>query len=459
MQKNWDVIVVGGGVGGTAIGALLAHRGRQVLLLDKNPTIGGRCTSYEKDGCTIDLGVHLFGVGDRGSLGEVCRRVERPQAIEWLPIVNPVLRYRDEVKRYSRRTMQEMVPAGEMENLGALFLSLFSLDPRELDELWYIPLSQWVNRFSTHPTVHAFMEMICGQYFCVRAEQASTTEFIQCFRDVVMARSSAYPRGGCIAIPRAYAQVITDCRGQVALGTSARSILVRDNSAVGVELEDGTRLAASRVVSNVDPRETIDRLVGPQHFPPAYRDQVGRITYSMHVLALKVALRKKITDDQLMLYLPYDYEEALRLARQTLATGELPERLGGMITSPTNYDPSLAPPGIQLIFFGTACLPRQDWRVWEDRLLDSFYHLYPQARGKVLWHRLDTPDLVAAYAGEEGNVIGMAQTVEQIHERRLSQVTPVRNLYLCGAEAGGHGIGTELAAGSALELGALLQNG
>jgi len=123
-----------------------------------------------------------------------------------------------------------------------------------------------------------------------------------------------------------------------------------------------------------------------------------------------------------------------------------------MITSPTNYDPSLAPAGRQLIFFGTACPPGQDWSRWEEALLSSFYHLYPQARGKVLWHRLDTPDLVAAYAGEEGNIIGMAQTVDQIHERRLSQVTPLHNLYLCSAEAGGHGIGTELAASSALEL-------
>ena len=456
MQTKWDVSVVGGGVGGTAIGALLAHRGARVLLVDKNQTIGGRCTSYEKDGFTIDLGVHLFGVGDRGSLGEVCRRVGRTDAIEWLSITNPVLRYRDEVKRYSRRTMQEMVPAGEMDNLGALFLSLFALDQQELDQLWYTPLTEWVNRFSTHPTVHAFIEMICGQYFCVRSEQASTTEFIHCFKEVVMARSSAYPRGGCVAIPRAYAAVITDHGGQVALRTRARRILVRDGSAAGVELEDGTRLEAGRVVSNVDVKETVNTLVGPEHFQAPFVERVRRLTYSMHVLALKVALREKITDDQLMLYLPYDYEEAYRVARKTLDTGEVPDRLGGMVTSPTNYDPSIAPEGRQLIFFGTACPPGQDWRAWENSLLDTFHHLYPQARDKVLWHRLDTPDLVEAYAGEEGSVIGVAQTVDQIHERRLSQVTPVRNLYLCGAEAGGHGIGTELAAASALELDAIL---
>jgi phytoene dehydrogenase-like protein len=456
MRTAYDLIVVGGGIGGTALGALQAHRGRSVLLLDKNKSIGGRCTSYEKDGFVVDLGVHLFGVGDRGSLGDVCRRVGRPEAIQWLSITNPVLRYKDELKRYSRRTMQEMVPESEMENLGALFMTLFSLGEEEIQGLWYLPLSQWVNRFSTNALVHAFIEMICGQYFCVRSGRASTAEFIRCFKEVVMARSSAYPQGGCISIPRAYAAVIGDHGGDVFLKTRVQRILVEDGSATGVELADGTRVRARAVVSNADVKETVSVLTGPDRFPPSYVDRVSRIEYAYHALGLKVALEQKITDDQLMMYLPCDYEEAFHLAQAVMETGELPERLGGMITSPTNYDPSLAPAGRQLIFFGTACPPRQDWARWETVLLDTFYHLYPQARGKVLWHRLDTPDLVEAYAGEDGNIIGAAQTVDQVHERRLPQITPVKNLYLCGAEAGGHGIGTELAARSALELDLLL---
>lgn len=459
MEGRYDVIVVGGGIGGTAIGALLAHGGRRVLLLDKNRIIGGRCTSYEKAGCTIDLGVHLFGVGDRGALGEVCRKVGRPDAIEWLKIRSPVLRYKDEVKRYSRKTMQEMVPEGEMENLGTLFMTLFAMEDEQIDTLWYTPLSAWVDGFSRDSRVHALIEMICGQYFCVRSSQASTAEFIRCFREVVMARSSAYPRGGCISIPRAYADVIRDQGGAVSLGARVRRIRVEDGRATGVEMDDGSRIDADRVVSNVDIKETVRELVGPEHFPAAYVERVDGLTYALPAVALKVALREKITDDQLLLYIPYDYDEAVRIAQHTLDTGELPERLGGMITSPTNYDSSLAPEGQQLIFFGTACPPDQDWRVWETKMLDTFRALYPEAEARMLWYRFDTPDLVAAYAGEEGSIIGVGQSVDQIHDRRPGQVTPVKDLYLCGAEAGGHGIGTELAASSALELAAILEAG
>jgi len=290
----------------------------------------------------------------------------------------------------------------------------------------------------------------------VRSGEASTTEFIRCFKEVVMARSSAYPRGGCIAIPRAYAEVITDTGGHVSLGTRTRKILVENGKAIGVELSDGTCIRGGTIISNADIIDTVNTLAGPEHFPADYVDRISSLTYSYHVLALKVALEERITEDQLMMYLPYDYEEAFRVAKLTMETGKVPERLGGMITSPTNYDPSVAPEGRQLIFFGTACLPKQDWKVWEKSMLDTFFHIYPQARDKVLWHCLDTPDLVEAYAGEDGCVIGVGQTVDQIQDRRVSQVTPVENLYLCGAEAGGHGIGTELAASSALELDAIL---
>ena len=127
----------------------------------------------------------------------------------------------------------------------------------------------------------------------------------------------------------------------------------------------------------------------------------------------------------------------------------------GSFRSSTNYDPSLAPKGRQMIFFGTGCPPKPDRKEWGQALLHSFYTVYPQARGKVMWCRLDTPDVVAGYAGEDGNVIG----VDQIHERRPSVKSPLEGLYFASAEAGGHGIGAELAGDSARELFRVLTSG
>ena len=450
MSESYDVIIIGSGIGGAAAGGLMAHAGYKTLVLEKNAFIGGRCTSYEKEGFTVDVGVHLFGVGDKGSLGDICRRIGTPDAIDWVTIDKPILRVGNERKKYSRANMIGTMPQEESDKLASIFIRISQMTEDEIDELWYVPLDQWVNQFTTHPQAHDFFDMINGQYFCIDLNVSSTAEFIRCFREVLVARSSAYPRGGCISIPKAYLAPV-EKNGKVMTKAGVKEIIVENNTAVGVQLKDGTQYRAPVIISNADIKTTVLDLVGPQHFSPEYIDSIQNLTYSYHGIGLKVGLSEKITDDQLLMYRPYAKQEgdekvSLRDADQ------LPDLVGGMITIPTNYDPSLAPEGCQMIFYGSGAPAMADWSKYEKLLTDSFYSAYPEAKDKVLWTRLDTPEFINSIAGETGNIIGVGQTVTQIHERRPSVVSPLKGLYFASAEAGGHGIGTELAADSAREL-------
>ena len=55
IMSDYDVVIVGSGIGGTISGALLAHAGFKTLILEKNTRIGGACNSYIKNGFTIDV--------------------------------------------------------------------------------------------------------------------------------------------------------------------------------------------------------------------------------------------------------------------------------------------------------------------------------------------------------------------------------------------------------------------
>jgi len=452
-QYDYDAIIVGAGIGGVGVGALLAHAGYRVLLVEKNTLIGGRCTTYERDGFSVDVGVHLFGLGEKGPLGEILRRVDRSHAVEWVLAKDPkpLLYYDGTLQVYSRQTMMNMLPPETVADMAAMFQAIFTLGEEDLQALWHVSLAEWIATFSRHPLVHLFMEGICGQYFCVPSHEASAAEFITSFREVVTARSSAYPKGGCIAIPRAYARCIEDHRGHILLGVPVEKVLVEKGKAAGVLLRDGRLYRGRRVICNADIKHAVDVLVGPEHFPRDYVETIRGLTYAMHALGLKVALDEKVTPQKFIMYMPWSFEKVQEI-RERILMGEIPERTGGMITSPSNFDPSLAPKGKQLIFFGTACLPHQDWELWGRRCMDALLEVLPGVRGHVLWYRLDTPDDIQRYAGEEGNVIGVGQTVTQIAERRPKVKTPLEGFYLASAEAGGHGIGAELAASSAIEL-------
>ena len=50
MKRQYDAIVIGSGVGGCCIAALLAYSGRRVLLMEKRAYLGGRFSTVDRDG-------------------------------------------------------------------------------------------------------------------------------------------------------------------------------------------------------------------------------------------------------------------------------------------------------------------------------------------------------------------------------------------------------------------------
>jgi len=56
-----DAIVIGSGPGGLATAAMLARRGKVVLVLEANEALGGGMHTWEDNGCTFETGFHYLG--------------------------------------------------------------------------------------------------------------------------------------------------------------------------------------------------------------------------------------------------------------------------------------------------------------------------------------------------------------------------------------------------------------
>ena len=124
---------------------------------------------------------------------------------------------------------------------------------------------------------------------------------------------------------------------------------------------------------------------------------------------------------------------------------------------PTNFDPSLAPPGHQLL---TVCAvaPTSDVALarsrarWEEAMLRALRRVVPGLDEHALFVDRFSVDFIESWIGKEfGPAVSTGQTPDQVGKNRPPVHSPMRGLYFAGCSAGARGVGTELAAASAME--------
>ena len=55
---NYDVIIIGAGLGGLTAGAKLARTGKKVLLVEQHNIPGGCATTFKRKDFTVEVGLH-----------------------------------------------------------------------------------------------------------------------------------------------------------------------------------------------------------------------------------------------------------------------------------------------------------------------------------------------------------------------------------------------------------------
>lgn len=475
-------VVVGSGIGGTAATMLLAHAGIPTTLVEKNRRIGGSCSGYDKQGFHVDIGTHMFCRGDKGPLGDVLRRVGRAGAIDFRRTRDIAelrfsqgdeltrVRVPAELRRMPRfawnlaRAMR--LPPVEALRAARLFARILTMSDAEVTAWDGKTLDQFVAQYTNHgPTLGVF-GFLLGLYFILPFWQVSAGEALHCFRAMAFDNALSYPRGGSIAIPSAYVKIAEELGAEVRVGTGVKRIVVADGQTRGVELEDGTLLPATIVISTSSLRTTVLRLVGESHFPSDYVDRVKRIRGSYIAVQAKIGLNKKLVDAGAICGGVGDatHDDLINVSQRELermfaamTDGRVPPIVPFYCPVPTNFDASLAPPGHQLL---TACAVaptsditlRDPAREWEEAMMRALRRVVPGLDEHTVFVDRFSVEFIEKWIGKEfGPAVSTAQTPDQVGKNRPPVHSPLRGLYFAGCNAGARGVGTELAAASAME--------
>ncbi len=449
-MKQYDAIVIGAGVGGLASALLMAHAGKKVALFERHLYAGGRIGSAKHDGFTVDFGVHLISRGEKGPLIQILDRCEVDHGIEFTK-VRPIQSTGGENFRFPH-DLKGRVADEDFEAVIRMVTEVKEMSDEKTHEFDEMTLEQFLDTYTTDPFVHACVSQVGFIYCCTTEKTLCAGEFCRCLKWEAEARASGYPMGGCSSITDAYLKGLEQYGVDVFFGALVDRVIVEDGRAVGV-MANGEEYRADIIASNAGLKETVRDLVGVEYFDKEYADYVESLSIGFTSVVARYALDTVISPEIKMLsnFSSLPVQEYI----DTIMRGEIPEEINSFIVVPSTFDPSVAPEGKQIVMMSTAVpagIKEEYCKPILDALVDVAEHHFPGLREHAIFVEEMLPADAARIMGENAAGIGIAQEVGQAGIHRPKIATPLPGLYIVGAEAGGAGVGTELAANSAIEF-------
>ena len=479
------VVVIGAGPGGSACAALLQSRGLEVTLLEQNEFIGGKCSTREENGFNVDTGIHMFATGPTGPHGMVASELGVPQpwlvrdpsetmymnekgffylyqkttspaAVFELIKANITGRQRIDVLNTLRRSVKNFGLRGLMNELNGVRKALPGFVLKYDD----VTAEDFLYQLTDDQGIHRAMNCLSMLLLVVPYTQASAGEFIDVVSGIFSHGTLGVPKGGAIAIPHSFLRAFKRDGGELVTSVSAKKVVVEGGRVTGVEASDGNTYAADVVVSNAGLKKTVE-LAGADSFPAEYVDYVDSLKLSYSWIASKLALDRRVVDLKAPSFFPIPQMEARDIFAYCDEPGGLPQDPFSFVPIPTEWDPTLAGPGQQLVLVGVATSHDVDQEERSQKMLDiseeKFFSFFPDIPKHLLWRsRITNKDTNRITRKGTGECIGLAQIPGQCGASKPSVKTPVEGLWVVGCDAGARGVGTEQATASAMLAASLI---
>ena len=409
-NSSTRVIVVGGGFAGLAAGALLAHAGAHVTVLERRPVLGGRALVVKQEGFTLNYGLHYIVGGYRSPHYRILSHIGKLQSAPLMPVNSRQLhRMRNGQLYHVPSTLLDMVSTKLLSIRAKLGLPLAMLRvlTANTEKLWHVPLGEWLGGVTREPTLRAFFLDLAGPLtFEPEPEKLSTAHFLQVMQPLLMPKGpiALYPAGGWITMFDAFKQHIEERGGSVHLKMPAERLQIEGGKIAGVWAK-GELQRADQVIVALPPHELIELLkdtpiaeLAPERLR-AIRPTMG-VAVDLGVMGLK---------------------------NDHIGTIELPE-LNGTLGIHNLFEPSLAPSGGHLYQFLRFMTPEQmqdksDVERTEAMLVDVLEGIWPGFRDKIVVRRTLVRSMLTAASHRYDQPRPTLLPVE---------INAVRGLYLAG---------------------------
>lgn len=500
LQKSYDTIVIGSGMGGLATAAILSKEGQSVLVLEKHYTPGGFTHIFKRRGYEWDVGIHYIGEMQRegGVLKKLFDYVSNGE-LKWADmgtVYDKIIigeKHYDFVKGVKNFKDKMISYFPEEEKAIHAYVNLV-FKAVKVSRNYYISktftpfLDFFLGKFMRNP-FHKFsdkttyetlrsltsneelIKVLTGQYgdYGLAPKQSSFTMHASVARHYF--GGGNFPIGGSSQIAKTIDPVIENSGGTILVNAEVNEILIDSNKAYGVKMKDGKIIKAKNIISNAGLMTTYSKLL-PTDIVQKHRlnNQLTKVKRSVAHVSLYIGLNGS------------PEEIGIPKTNYWIYPAE-----GDHDTCVENYLNDLSQP-FPVVYLSFPCAKDPDWsnrypgkstidiitlipyelfEKWKDtswkkrgedyetlkeqisqRLLEELYKQLPQVKGKIDCYELSTPLTTNHFVNyEKGEIYGLDHSPSRFRQTFLKPRTPIKNFYLTGQDIVTAGVGGALFSG------------
>src|SRR4051794_8880133 len=309
---DYDVVIVGSGLGGLSAAGFLGKAGRKVLLVEGRDKFGGVAAQFERGPYKFDPAIHIMAVGENYLMWKALRYLAVFDRLEFLSTGGYYdahfpgfhMRLPGDREGYIETLAREF--PGHEENLRR-FVDLCQQIHREVHSLPpHLTLNELDEAVKQFPTMFKYrmstlgdvldehfgdderLKETIGSWWAWWGLPPSKLSFFTVTTPhISFLNEGAYiPAGGTQSLVDALVSAVEATGGELRAGSPVARIVLTDGRVSGIELTDGTTVRAPIVVSSIDARLTFENLVGLDALPKGFARKVARLKPSLSAVAI-----------------------------------------------------------------------------------------------------------------------------------------------------------------------------
>lgn len=444
-KEEYDVIIIGAGIGGLVCGCYLAKAGKKVLIVEKNDKPGGYCTSFKRGIFTIDTAVHsIQNCEQENILYRIFHELDIDHKIKLIrgnPTDTVIIQnHRIDIRNNIDDTINNFQIAFPKEAKAIKeFFHLINLKNYVYFYSNYRnkTFKEILDRFFRTKEIKDIFSIFLGNIGSLPNNTSAVTAFILLKQFILS--GGYYPKGGMQRIPDSIVEEFYKNGGELLLKERVGKIIIRNDRVCGVELS--SRIINSKIViSNSDLTYTTTKLLNLDSRCPHSVAKIANAKPSYSIFIVYLIIRKKLKNHMAIspgIWCVIDrqiIDKEITFGRNTVMIHP-----GMFISIASMLDDSIIAGDYDVVRIMTSALPNEAsfWHKYSEEIARKLIALsktiIPDLEKIIVHKSIATPLTMRNYTlNRDGAVCGWMNSVEQINDPITKYLPHFKNLFYVG---------------------------